>query len=275
MKLYFDIAKLQKVADDFFLATGIGIYIIAGDFSDIKVRRTVKNGYCHAIRSIPEGRARCQVSDEALFERCRTSKRPEISICHGGLVNIAAPIIYGEDIVGYVFFYSLKSAPFEEASQKLCDLGIDRDVLRQGYSEVPEYYEKRFESVISIAVMLIQQVIVSDMIKPAADNNMEIVKSFIDANLSKDLTVKSIIRGTNVSKSALYRLFSKYYGVTVSEYVNQRRVELSESLLLETDTPITEIARLTGFNSITYFRMVFKRIKGDAPSSFRKKQQKK
>ena len=27
MKLYFDIAKLQKVADDFFLATGIGVYI--------------------------------------------------------------------------------------------------------------------------------------------------------------------------------------------------------------------------------------------------------
>ena len=82
MKIFFDIDKLQRVADDFFYATGIGIYIIAGDLLDVKVRRTKRNQFCNAIRSVGEGRHRCECSDNILFEKCKNSKKPEMHIFH-------------------------------------------------------------------------------------------------------------------------------------------------------------------------------------------------
>lgn len=270
MNVYFDIEKLQKVADDFFYATGIGIYIIAGDFSDIKVRKTRWNPYCHAIRSTPCGRERCAVSDDLLFEKCKRSRKPEKHICHGGLVNIAAPIIYDNEIIGYVFFYSLREKAFEKIYPMISDLSFDEKKIKEAYLEVPEYDPERFDSVINLSLMLIEYVRLLNMIKPTSSDNLQRAKEYIDSNLSLDLSVKNISRGTNISKSVLYRIFSRYYGMTLSEYVNKRRVIKAEKLLCETEMTVSEIAKTVGFNSVTYFRMVFKKLKGVSPLKFRK-----
>lgn len=270
MELFFDTQKLQKVADDFFYATGIGIYIIAGNSFDIRVRRTKENPYCRAIRSVEVGRHRCGCSDDILFEKCNKSRQPEMHICHGGLVNIAAPIIYEDKILGYVFFNSLKDKSFEEAFQTVSDLKIDENELKIAYEEVPEYNHERFKSVINLALILIEYVLLGNMIKPSGDDGLQRAKEYIKNNLSGNLSVKSISSGANVSKSVLYRLFSKYYGCTLSEYINKKRIEKAKKLLAETDFSLSEITSLVGYKSETYFRMVFKKMNNISPLKFRK-----
>ena len=185
MKLHFDIDKLQKVADDFFYATGIGIYIIAGDdFSGIKIRRTAHNPYCNAIRNAPSGRERCKISDDILFEKCKKSGKPEVHICHGGLVNIATPITYENEVIGYVFFYSLREKSFEEAAVSVKDLSLDYRLLEESYYCVPEYDAGRFRSVVDLAVMLIEHVMLLNMITPTAGDNLQRAKDFIEENIS-------------------------------------------------------------------------------------------
>jgi ligand-binding sensor protein len=270
MKIFFDTEKLQQVADDFFYATGIGIYIIAGNSFDMRVRRTKGNPYCHAIRSVNEGKKRCECSDELLFEKCQKSQKPEIHVCHGGLVNIAAPIVLEGDVVGYVFFYSLRAKAFDEVCGMVADLNVDEKELRCAYEEVPEFREERFNSAVNLAVMLIEHVLLDGMIKPSSDDGLERVKEYIKKNLSGDLSVKAVSRGTNVSKSVIYRLFSKYCGCTLSEYVNKKRVQKAEKLLLETELSLSKITEMVGYNSETYFRMSFKKINGISPLKFRK-----
>jgi AraC-like DNA-binding protein len=270
MKLDYDIEKLQEVADDFYQATGIGIFIIGEDFSDVKAKSTKWNPYCDMIRSVPGGRERCKSSDDELLHKCRESKKPEMHICHGGLVNIAAPIMYEETVIGYIFFFSLRQGEFSDAISSLTDLHIDVKEMEKHYSHVPIYNERRFKSVINLAVMLAQHVILAKMIKPGADENLQRVKNYIRENLGSDLSVKAISKGTNISKSVLYRLLNKYFKCTLSEYVNRKRIEEADRLLLSTELPVAEISERVGFSSTVHFRSTFKKIKGTTPLTYRK-----
>jgi len=274
MKLDFDLEKLQAVADDFYRATGIGLFIIGADFSDTKVKSTRYNPYCALVRGTERGRERCVASDSVLFRKCSESKKAEIHVCHGGLVNIAAPIMYEGTIIGYVSFSSLRSAGAPSVGACLEGLGIDEESAREHYSHVPIYNEKRMKSVINLALMLIQHVVLVHMIKPSADENLQRVKAYIKSNLRNDLSVKSISVGTNISKSVLYRLFNKSLGGTVSEYVNRKRVEAAEELLVTTSLPVSVISEMAGFSSVVHFRNMFKKLKGVTPLHYRKQNEK-
>ena len=270
MKIDFDTEKLQKVADDFYHATGIGLYIIGADFSDTKVKSTRYNTYCALIRRSAEGRERCVASDSVLFRKCCESRKPEIHICHGGLVNIAAPIMYEGNIIGYVSFSSFRSPESVSINSYVGDLMMDEKQARDFYSQVPLYNEAKMKSVIDLALMLIEHVVLVHMIKPNADENLQRVKAYIKENLAKDLSIKNISHGTNISKSVLYRLFNKYFGGTVSEYVNRKRVEAAEELLLSTTIPISAISEKVGFSSVVHFRNMFKKLEGVTPLHYRK-----
>ena len=82
--------------------------------------------------------------------------------------------------------------------------------------------------------------------------------------------MKTVCRETNVSKSVLYRLLSKHYGCTLSDYVNKKRVEKAEKLMSDTTLSLSEISELAGYKSETYFRMAFKKVRGVSPSKYRK-----
>ena len=272
MNLDFNVEKLQQIADDFYYATGIGIFIIGTDFTDVKVKSTRWNPYCAVIRSTDEGRERCVASDDELFRKCSESKKPEIHICHGGLINIAAPIMYEGSIVGYVFFSSLRQGDFSSAIKCASDLLTDTEQMKEYYRNVPVYDERRFKSVINLAVILAEHVILAQMIKPTADENLQRVKNYIKDNLSSDLSITNISKGTNISKSVLYRLISKYFGCTVSEYVNSKRADMAAKLLADTSLSVLEISEKSGFTSVVHFRNTFKRYKGLTPLNYRKQQ---
>lgn len=76
-----------------------------------------------------------------------------------------------------------------------------------------------------------------------------------------------------VSKSYLCRIFKEVTGFTLNEYQNLARIKAARQLLVNTDSSITEIADQVGFESITYFERVFKKLTGERPLQYRKKYQ--
>lgn len=73
-----------------------------------------------------------------------------------------------------------------------------------------------------------------------------------------------------VSKSYLCRIFKEVTGFTLNEYQNLARIKAARQLLTKTDLSITEIAGQVGFESITYFERVFKKLTGERPLQYRK-----
>ena len=93
--------------------------------------------------------------------------------------------------------------------------------------------------------------------------------TFIDLNLSSNLTVKKVALEVNLSPDYLTRLFKKELGVTVITYINQKRIYRSLKLLKTTNLSIEEIGDLIGLSNTSYFYTLFKKEIGISPKQYR------
>lgn len=73
----------------------------------------------------------------------------------------------------------------------------------------------------------------------------------------------------------LSRSMKKYYNITVTDYINNLRLNCASNLLLNSNYSITEIFLECGFNSASYFVSCFKEKYGVTPSQYRKNKYKK
>lgn len=91
----------------------------------------------------------------------------------------------------------------------------------------------------------------------------------IDTDLTLDHSLKTYAELLSVHPSYLSSLFRKETGVTLTEYVNQKRVEHGVFLLNTTNMQIQTIAQQCGFSDINYFTRIFKKRIGKTPSEYK------
>jgi len=72
------------------------------------------------------------------------------------------------------------------------------------------------------------------------------------------------------SREHLMRCIKQYCGITISEYINELRLNYAANMLLRTNTPILDICYLCGFHSSSYFYKAFNKKYGLSPTEFRK-----
>ncbi|MDR2177480.1 MAG: helix-turn-helix transcriptional regulator [Treponema sp.] len=93
----------------------------------------------------------------------------------------------------------------------------------------------------------------------------------IDFNLREPLSLKFLAENFNVNPSNLSTQFKQEKGMTLTGYINTKRMEHAASLLRGSGTYIQEVAEQCGFLDINYFSRLFKRHYGLSPREFRKK----
>ena len=96
------------------------------------------------------------------------------------------------------------------------------------------------------------------------------VITLIDYDITADLKLSSIAELLFVNPSYLSDTFSRETGMTLTEYVNKRRLEHTVMLLHKTDKQIQDIALSSGFSDANYFIRVFKKHYGITPTAYRK-----
>lgn len=98
--------------------------------------------------------------------------------------------------------------------------------------------------------------------------------TFMEANYSKDPSLKNTSMHCNVSESYLSKQFKKCFNMNYSDYLNKIKVNCARNLLAKTNTPLCDIPLQCGFSSQNYFSYVFKKELGITPLQYRKKCQK-
>ncbi|MEO9890940.1 AraC family transcriptional regulator [Aurantibacter sp.] len=96
------------------------------------------------------------------------------------------------------------------------------------------------------------------------------VLNYIKEHLHEDLTVSDLAKNYNLSADHFSRVFQQKFGIRPSKYIQTVRIERSETLLLTTNNTLVEIADKTGWNTVSYFTRMFKKINGKTPGQFRK-----
>lgn len=91
----------------------------------------------------------------------------------------------------------------------------------------------------------------------------------IDTDLTADLSLRAHAQYLNVNPSYLSTLFKKETGQTLTEYVNQKRVQHGLFLLNSTNMQIQTVAQHCGISDINYFARIFKKQVGQTPSEYK------
>jgi len=92
----------------------------------------------------------------------------------------------------------------------------------------------------------------------------------IDASIDSDLSLKRFANELFLNTSYLSSLFKKETGVTLTDYVNQHRINFAKRLLKSTTLSIQNVAATVGITDIHYFTRLFKRETGLSPREYRK-----
>ena len=96
------------------------------------------------------------------------------------------------------------------------------------------------------------------------------LRSYVENHYMNPITPEELSRVFHCSRSAMYRRFREYFGVSPSHYVNSVRIRRAQFLLTETDRPVSEIAAAVGIPDVFYFARLFRETTGETATDYRK-----
>jgi len=114
--------------------------------------------------------------------------------------------------------------------------------------------------------------------RPVADKSIkkdmgriERIYHYIEENYQQKVDVNQAAQLSNLTTAAFCRYFKKITRMTFTEFLNQYRITQAKKLLLQQHT-ITEACYGSGFDNLSYFNKTFRKLAGENPSAFRKRQ---
>jgi AraC-like DNA-binding protein len=96
------------------------------------------------------------------------------------------------------------------------------------------------------------------------------VYQYIHANYDKNPDVNVVAANVHLSTPAFCRYFKKQTKMTFTDFVNQYRIAQAKTLLLK-DLSVSEVCYDVGFESLSHFNKLFKKLTGKNPSVFKKR----
>jgi len=96
------------------------------------------------------------------------------------------------------------------------------------------------------------------------------VYKYIHANYDNNPDVNAVAASVHLTTAAFCRYFKKQTKMTFTDFVNQYRVTQAKTLLLK-NVSVSEACFDVGFESLSYFTKLFKKLTGENPSAFKKR----
>jgi AraC-like DNA-binding protein len=94
-------------------------------------------------------------------------------------------------------------------------------------------------------------------------------RKFIEQHSGEELSLSEVAKAVNISANHLSEKFKQVTGVNFVDYVARARFEKARDILLNSNRRISEIAFAVGFQSLSQFNRVFKKLSGKSPTEHR------
>ncbi len=97
---------------------------------------------------------------------------------------------------------------------------------------------------------------------------------YVRRNLDKELSRAQIAEAIFLSPEYLSRHFKRETGGSLSDYILTEKMRVAQSLLSDTDVPVSLVASRLGYSNFSYFSQVFKKFSGCSPVEYRARNRK-
>ena len=240
-----------------------------------------ENPFCAMMAQKSRACAAClqvqqQMSEKGAREACTVT-------CLHGLCDTAVPVRTGDRVLGFlqtgqVFAKRPTQAQFERSVRLAADWGVEanRDELKKAYFGTRVLSNKQYTSIVQLLSIFAEHLsMVSNQVLVRQQNSEPPVitkaKAFIQQHHADDLSLGEVAKAMNTSTFYFCKMFKKATGINFTDYLSRVRIEKARNLLLNPNLRISEIAFEVGFQSLTHFNRVFKKIAGQSPTEYRAK----
>lgn len=237
------------------------------------------NAFCALMAAASKTCAAClQMQQRVESEPIGDSRTLE---CFAGLSESVVPVRLGETIIAYlqtgqVLLRRPTEKSFKAAMAQLSKWSgeVDATLFRDAYFQTRVLTKSHYESVVRLLMSFAQHLsLVCNelMIKQTSAEPPGVTKAraFIGDHLGEELSLEPVARAAGMSSFYFCKIFKGATGVTFTDYVARARVEKTKQLLLNPHMRVSEAAYEAGFQSLSQFNRVFRRIEGQAPSACR------
>lgn len=229
----------------------------------------LKPGHIYLIPSYTFGRYKCDEYHEQYYISCLEEIKNGYSI-----FNFSS------------FIYESKANPMDlYYFKRILELNPNRQLENNNpkvYDNRPTLmeFEKRNEELSLAAYMethAILEIILSRFIgaansqspKSSVKKEFGMVLNYIHENLHENLTVKQLADFCHLNTDYFSRVFSQNFGMRPNKYIQSKRIERAQLLLLSTSNSLKQIAEKVGLENPSYFTRIFKNHTGKTPGVFR------
>jgi len=187
------------------------------------------------------------------------------------------------ELLAYIFYHtgsSLEESKIRtlEISSLLSRVAIDGGaelsrIFKMNYQFINKLHKIKNIEELSACLLRVLDRFSENVIKLNDFKNSNKIKyaiQFINSNYMEDLSLQRVSDRIGLSPKYFSSLFKKKTEKSFIEYVNQVRIEESKRLLILTDRTILDIALSVGYEDVSYFSKIFKKITTLSPNQYRK-----
>lgn len=235
--------------------------------------------FCAIMSQTNKSCAACLQLQRRVEEEARL--QPKTLKCFAGLCDSAVPVRVGENLIaflqtGQVLMEKPEAAVFQNATKQLLQFGSEVDVkrLEEAYFQTRVVSKKQYESVVRLLTIFAQHLAALSnqlMVEGESSGMPGIAKAraLIAERYAEELSLTELARAVNMSAFYFCKSFKKVTGMTFTDYLARVRIEKVKNALVDPNCRVSEAAYAAGFQSLSQFNRVFRRVAGESPSAYR------
>ena len=281
MKLNYNEKELHQLLQDFHDLTKLTLTLYDPEGEWIFSYPTKENYFCNCIKTSPEGAALCEASDRASFEAAKASGECVIYKCHAGLIEATAPIVSDGFTIGYLMMGQVANAASPEQLQSLIEHALhkyhlneaENDSWKQYAAATPCISDTQIHAAARIMEACMSSILYKKLISIEKQQFEQNINTYILNHLTEDLSVDRLCEHLHLSRRKLYEYSEEFLHCSIAKYIKKMRLQHAQTLLSETNLPISTISEQCGFSDYNYFCRIFKQENGMSARSYRAAQQ--
>jgi AraC-like DNA-binding protein len=240
-----------------------------------------ENALCGIVARKSRSCAICLQVQQRLAESA--SREPQSVTCPIGLCDTAVPLRLGDQLIGFlqtgqVFRKKPSARHFQRVLKLIQEWGIEAETreVRDAYYSSVVLSPGQHEAVVRLLAIFAQHlVMVSNQVlvrqESAEPRVITRAKEYIFEHHTEELSLGQVAKAVSTSTYYFCKMFKKVTGINFTDYLSRIRIEKARNLLLNPNLRVSEIAYEVGFQSLTHFNRVFKKIIGHSPTEYRSK----
>ena len=161
------------------------------------------------------------------------------------------------------------TALFSALNSAFSSMGISSSDSINEFRALIPYISKRDE-VVRLVEDLQQETL--SRISPEEGGNLicDRARLYVIEHVCEKISLSDVAEASFVSPGYLSRIFKRYVGINLVDYINKMKIEKAQSMMKNGQRRINELALSIGFDNVYYFSKVFKKISGVSPRDYLK-----